>query len=292
MSGSVVEARGRLPAQVPHGGTRDTVRAYLALKGVGGADAARLLAGYTASFVRKFAAPRTYHCVGESIPGASRLSVRFEGMPVFVRPGTNDLDLLVHHEPRSRAWFAVRPGEVVVDVGAHIGLYTLLAAKAGASVLAIEPDPENRALLEANVERNRLRDVQVVPVAVSDRSGMVALRRPGGPNRGTTSLVLPAEGVLVASSRDVQVRREPLDRIVGQCGLDRVDWLKVDVEGHEIAALEGGRDTLRRTRRLLLEVTSATAEACRRLTREQGFRLVAEEPGFPASNWLMERDGA
>jgi FkbM family methyltransferase len=85
-------------------------------------------------------------------------------------------------EPVVEGVFAdiVRPGSVVYDIGAHIGYYTLIAARrtgAGGQVVAFEPDPQNRARLERHIALNELVNTRVVPFAVSDASGTARLQQ-------------------------------------------------------------------------------------------------------------------
>ncbi len=275
---------------LPRASREQAARAYFSVRGQTIVDSARLLVGFAVSLLQKSLVPNRYMCVGSSLPGRTPVTVRFAGGVASVRPRTNDLDILVHHEPVTRVWFDVAPGDVVVDVGAHIGLYTLLAAASGARVFALEPDPANRALLEANLRMNGWRDAHVFPVAASDRVGSASLRCADGINRGTSSLAAVQPETSSSSPCEI-VPTETLDRLLAPFQLDRIDWLKVDVEGHEAAVLAGACEVLSRTRNLILEVTPATAESCGEIAATAGFRKVAEEPGVPASNWLLVRDG-
>jgi len=86
------------------------------------------------------------------------------------------------HEPRAMAVFRrlVQPGMTVFDVGAHIGFYAVEASSAvgpEGRVIAFEPDPTNRALLEENLQLNECANVTVLPCAVSDQPGELTLHR-------------------------------------------------------------------------------------------------------------------
>lgn len=268
------------------------VRAYFAIRGATVVDSVRLVTAFVISFLWRAVAPKSYAGVGAALPGRVPVTVRFAGGVASVRPRTNDLDILVHHEPVTRHWMAAEPGDTVVDVGAHIGLYSLLAAASGATVFAIEPDPANRALLESNLRMNGFMAARVFAVAASDHAGSATLCLATGPNRGTSSIAVA--GTRPTDSRDPEevVPVDTLDRILGPFHLQNVDWLKIDVEGHETAVLAGAREVLRLTRHLILEVTPTTAEVCHAITAAAGFRKVAEEPGSPTSNWLLVREGA
>ncbi len=84
---------------------------------------------------------------------------------------------------------------------------------------------------------------------------------------------------------------ETLDHLVDLLGLQAIDWLKVDVEGHEVPVLEGARSVLTRTRQLILEVTQGNEGACKDKTERAGLELVAVEGGSPTGNWFLVRRG-
>jgi hypothetical protein len=95
--------------------------------------------------------------------------------------------------------------------------------------------------------------------------------------------------------REVEVECETLDHIVVLLGLERIDWLKIDVEGHEIAVLEGARSALAMTNRLILEVAEGNETVCWDLIREAGFEMVSIDQGVKeegvraSSNWFLRR---
>jgi UDP-3-O-acyl-N-acetylglucosamine deacetylase len=97
---------------------------------------------------------------------------------------------------------------------------------------------------------------------------------------------------------EVEVECETLDLLFDSLGLNQIDWLKIDVEGHEIPVLEGAKGTLARTRKLILEVAEGNETDCRELMRQAGFEVVAIDQGEkeeglrPTSNWLLRRTNA
>lgn len=157
----------------------------------------------------------------------------------------------------------ITPGSVVVDVGAHLGQYALLAsASLGTSghVLAFEPNPALRERLARNLRVNRCSNVGIRPEALSDRAGTASLYLPAGDvNTGEASLREGGsrEQLDVGGVIDVECLR--LDDVVADEGLVRVDLIKVDVEGLEAAVLRGAEDTLRRFRpTVIFEVNDLT----------------------------------
>jgi FkbM family methyltransferase len=268
---------------------RESVMPYLGVRPIGLRNAARLYAGYGRALFKRISSDRESTSVGAVVPGTDLVTISFSGLRARIRPGTNDLDLLVHHEPRTRSWFRPRGQEIVVDVGAHIGRYTLLGAKAGSRVISVEPDPSNFQMLEANVRLNRLEGVSLHRAGLSNRSGVRDLVTSRGPNRGTSSLFDPptSHGNQLPTAKRIPVDCVTLDELVDRERIQRIDWLKIDAEGHESQVLEGAARALRITRNLILEVTAGNEERCRPHLAD--FHLKDVERGHPASNWFLER---
>lgn len=144
---------------------------------------------------------------------------------------------------------ALAPEMVVVDCGAHIGLYSVLAGRGvgpRGRVFAVEPDAPNAKALRANVVANRLGDrVEVVEAAASNRAGTERLYPNLSPHWGSSMRAL---GSLLPHPEidqgSVEVRTVRLDDVLAG---RRVDVAKVDVEGAEALALEGMRETVARS---------------------------------------------
>lgn len=134
--------------------------------------------------------------------------------------------------------FDVHPGDVIIDGGAFIGdTAVLFAAKAGGDceIHAFELLDENLTLLQHNIERNGISDrVTVNRVALGDESGK-ELSIAVTSLQASMSLMYPGE---------LKVPLIRLDDYVQNMGLDRVDFIKFDIEGAEIPALEGARQTI------------------------------------------------
>ncbi|HWM52635.1 MAG TPA: FkbM family methyltransferase [Thermoplasmata archaeon] len=133
---------------------------------------------------------------------------------------------------------------VFVDVGAHIGKYTILAARllgSGGRVVAIEPDPSNFAALTTNVGLNRLDNVRAFNVGCWSSDGKRILHRQVG-NLGGHSFVDSTEG----ESISVPVRT--LDGLLAEAGAKHVDAMKLDVQRAESEVLLGASSTLQANR--------------------------------------------
>ena len=148
-------------------------------------------------------------------------------------------------------WFGLASrAEVVLDVGAHVGFYTLLAAHANSKsrIFAFEPHPAVYGRLVRNVALNGVDNVRCVQSACGAKRGAGELHEvdvPGVPSGSTldSRFMKPEWGI---RSRVVSVVM--LDEFVAGADLATVDLVKLDTEGTEPQVLEGMRDTLRRHR--------------------------------------------
>jgi FkbM family methyltransferase len=143
----------------------------------------------------------------------------------------------------------VRPGETVIDCGAHVGTFTRMALNRGARrVLAVEANPANQECLRRNFRAEMASGkVVLLPYAAWDAEMQLTFRLAGG-NSGSGSAVL---GV---GDDTIRVPARPLDAMLAEAGAGKVDYLKMDIEGAERNALRGAMQTLRRDRpRVMLE---------------------------------------
>jgi FkbM family methyltransferase len=158
------------------------------------------------------------------------------------------------YEPVSVELFErlLRPGMVVVDAGANVGQYTLLACSAigdGGRVISFEPDPVTFDWLRRNCELNRLRNVSLHQRAVYDERTSLELHLASTRDSGSNSLVAEP---WISESKTVRVDCVRLDDVLASEGVHRVDVIKVDIEGAELAALRGAEQTLRAARPVLV----------------------------------------
>jgi FkbM family methyltransferase len=161
-------------------------------------------------------------------------------------------------------WFmkAIGPDSVVFDVGAYIGQYALLAAKyaPGGKVLALEPNPDSYARLSHHVQANRFGRISCRPEAIGGQAGDAILELAGDPS--TSSLLDGSSTQRGPAERQICVPVTTLDTLAARFAPQRIDVVKLDVEGMVTAALYGGQEVLSSLRpRLLMEVDAA-AEAC------------------------------
>jgi FkbM family methyltransferase len=164
------------------------------------------------------------------------------------------------------------PGDVFVDVGAHIGWFsTIAAALVGRSgrVVACEPYPVTARRLRDNISRNGYENVNVVETAIGSHTGRLSLATGNGDSGGVTALDWARDG-------RVEVPVALLDEVTAE--LESLALLKVDVEGWEAHVLQGASKTLSRTEHVLIEINppglkkaGSSAEDLYDMLRSAGF---------------------
>ena len=169
-------------------------------------------------------------------------------------------------------------GMTLIDVGANVGLYSALALSTAGfhgQVLAVEPHAESRRYLQKTIESNGGR-AEIVPLAASDRAGMLALYQ-NPDNKGDNRLY--ADPLL----RDAEsVRADTLDNICQRAGIGTAQFVKIDVQGAEAQVVNGAKGLLGASRDCILMTEfwpyglarcGADALQYLALLRELGFRL-------------------
>ncbi len=133
----------------------------------------------------------------------------------------------------------IQPGMTVIDVGANVGVYTFSAAREvgeGGKVIAIEPFAPCVTCLEETKRVNNLSQVVIKQAAASDRSGTLHLATFASSEFNAVTTDTDAPGI--------EVEAIALDDLIQTEGLTRVDVLKIDAEGHELAVLQGSEQLL------------------------------------------------
>jgi len=178
------------------------------------------------------------------LQAASRFLIADLGEGVQIRVHGPELKWLVYgikeREETGAFLSLVREGMTVLDIGANIGIYSLLSAKrlgGTGAVHAFEPTPFVADRLRDNIRLNDFQNVRVNQMALSDRAG-------------TARFYLHEEAdcssLGAVSSNSIEVDTMSLDEYVRRAGLDRVHLIKIDVEGGEFRVLLGARALLSR----------------------------------------------
>jgi FkbM family methyltransferase len=133
--------------------------------------------------------------------------------------------------------------DVVFDLGAHVGIFSIKAAAVASKVISVEPNPFNFKLLNFNARSNHLENLITVNSAVADYDGDAKMYLHSRSGWGS---ILSTRAHSSVSSVNVKVRK--LDTIVEELDIKRVDFLKIDVEGAEFYVLKGAINTIKKHR--------------------------------------------
>ncbi|MCK9549211.1 FkbM family methyltransferase [Aquamicrobium sp.] len=159
----------------------------------------------------------------------------------------------------------LRPGDLVLDIGANIGEFSLWAAARGARVIAFEPDPTTLACLRDNVSG---KVVEVEPVGLWHEPASLSFFT--APDE--------ADGSFIGNSgQSIQVNALPLDAIMARRDFPAVRLIKMDAEGAEPEVLRGATETLKFTSFIAVDVGEerngkSTLDQCQKILLSTGFK--------------------
>lgn len=239
-----------------------------------------------AAVLRRLGLGRLTRCLRDALDAVAAAPVGVEREGLRLYGGLRERSFLYRvtegtFEPETVARFLawLRPGATVVDVGAFLGFYTLLAARrVGESrVYALEPDPRSFAFLQRNLRANGCSRVKALPWAALEYTGEAPWYR--SRNDPSTNSVVPRPGW----SETAKVRCVALDEFLDSEGVQHVDVVKIDAEGSEPRVLKGMARVLGRSpdpvvfvelNPAALRQAGSSPEALLSLLGELGFRRV------------------
>ncbi|CAN1210585.1 Methyltransferase FkbM family protein [Tumidithrix helvetica PCC 7403] len=163
----------------------------------------------------------------------------------------------------------IQEGKVFIDLGAHVGFYTLLASKLvgeHGKVFAFEPVPSNLQYLRRHLQINQVDNVKVLAIAVSDSNGSANFE----PSKGSSQGYLSNQGGLM-------VETASLDRLIADGILPNPDYIKMDVEGAEASILSGAKSMLAEVHPTIFLATHGeeVKEQCLTILRSLNYQLTA-----------------
>jgi len=171
-------------------------------------------------------------------------------LQVYVRGWTTDIDIL-HEiflgEVYDKGYYP-QPGDVIFDVGAHIGLFTIKTASligTDGAIYAFEPVKNNFDLLEKNIALNNFTNVKPFLTALGDKleTKLLCLSKT---NTGMHTL-------MKTKGEKILVPVITLDKIIEKLSIEKINLLKLDVEGYELRVLQGGKNFLKVCQNLVIE---------------------------------------
>ncbi|WP_158045746.1 FkbM family methyltransferase [Skermanella pratensis] len=220
----------------------------------------------------------------------------FRNIVLGGEPGTfhgRDDDLYVQHLPAHARELdklasvakAVLPDDaIVMDIGANIGLTPVLLARHAAQVVALEPSPDNFSYLKRNLSENRVTNVLAHQVAASSSLGTISFHQA---QFGAGSSQVDARHIAQNNTPSIVVPAVRVDDLVTELGLQRLDFVKIDVEGFEIDVLRGMEKTITGLRpTVFLEFNSWCMIAFRNLNPRELLDLILEQ--FEFVFWVAE----
>jgi FkbM family methyltransferase len=184
--------------------------------------------------------------------------------------------------------FRPKEGDIVVDVGAHIGKYTIIASKMVGSkgkVIAIEAHPANYDILKRNIVINKLSNVIALNYAVHSTEMLVKLYEPGQEEGFTIYNTIMTDRISLNNQKYIEVKANRLDSLLLENGIKEVNWIKIDVEGAEFEVLKGAITILSSSKdiSLLIEIHNVGAnnktfyEPIIRLLESKNYKVSFEK---------------
>ena len=180
----------------------------------------------------------------------------------------------------------VRPGMQVLDVGANIGYFTLIMAQAAGlsgRVWAFEPTKKYREQLMWHVENNNLKDiVTLIPYGLSDKTMTTEI------SIGNSSATLHWTAESVPLRQEI-IQLHPLDEVAAELGIHQIDFVKLDIDGHEPRFIRGASNSLKRFQppivlefsQLNLHFAGSDVSLQARLLQELGYAICDERTRKP-----------
>lgn len=196
-------------------------------------------------------------------------------------------------EPETTEWIkcVVSHGTVFFDIGACVGSYSLIADSLGAIVHAFEPVAVNYAQLQANSWLNNSERISAWPVACTDttRPLTISLSSPV-PGAASHTVAVPGRVAPIEKQITQQAIGFGLDKFIEEFQLPVPTDIKLDVDGGEIAVLEGARKALRDVRSVMVEVSPDSAPSAAAILLAAGLEQTGSWPrSGNQSNHLFER---
>jgi FkbM family methyltransferase len=220
----------------------------------------------------------------------------------YCRNNNDDIPMMTTHEyDNIERNFTTKEGDIVIDVGAHIGPYTLKASKRvglNGKVIAIEADPENFDILNRNIQLNKLTNVIALNYAAyfkEDKIRLYLLQEESSWTKYNTVNTVRAGN----EKKFVEVKANTLDYLLQANGIkhEQVNWIKIDVEGAEFDVLKGAKDILSKSKdiSLLIEIHNLTThnttlyEPIKEFLNSYNFKIEYENIVYTGERHIIAR---
>ena len=163
-----------------------------------------------------------------------------------------DFIVMTKHEEEIIGIFRPKEGDIVVDIGAHMGRYTIPSAKSvgvSGKVIAVEAHPYNFAILQHNLKLNKLTNVSLLNSAAYSKKANLKLYLPDEDlgytmHHSVMTNYLSTKYNNEIERKYIEVEADTLDNLLKSSGITTVNWIKIDVEGAEYEVLKGAGEIL------------------------------------------------
>jgi len=211
------------------------------------------------------------------------LLIEFQGVKFMARRGKTDILILNElSEPWMKRYFKPNKGDVVIDVGAHVGKYSLPAAKlvgGNGKVIAIEAHPENFKALQTNILLNEFKNIIALNIAAFNQDNKKLSLS------GSRDSEFSLKSNLGENCVEVETRK--IDSILQELGIETVNWVKIDVEGAEVEVLQGMEKVIACSQNLkmLVEVGKENSMKVNEILRKFKRKILWEGNNFVVFYW-------
>jgi FkbM family methyltransferase len=210
----------------------------------------------------------------------------------FINMTIREEEIIQHFQPHK--------GDIVVDVGAHVGRYTLIASKRvglNGRVIAIEANPDNFQMLNRNVKLNQLTNVTSLNCAIYSQETKIKLYLAGEGMGQTIYNTIMTERANEGKEKFLEISANTLDHLLKLQEISEVNWIKIDVEGAELEVLRGATDIISHSKdiTLLIEVHNLSGsnttlyEPITRFLNKHNFKLDFEKTYDGGEKHLIAR---
>jgi FkbM family methyltransferase len=197
------------------------------------------------------------------------ITVEIDGIK-YVLVDSESFDIVNESESFILAWLKPKKGEVFLDVGAHIGKYTLkMAREVGETglVIAVEPNPDNYQMLQKGIALNNVQNVIALNMAAWNAESMLKLFI--GHLAGHHSAKIDWK------LGWCEVKARPMDNVIEECGINKVDWIKIDVEGAEWEVLLGLEKTISKHRsKVIVELSHENVGKVKEFMKKERYGII------------------
>jgi FkbM family methyltransferase len=222
----------------------------------------------------------------------------------YCRQNKDDFKTMTFHEEDILTYhFTPKEGDIVVDVGAHIGPYTIIASKhvgPNGKIVSIEADPGNFYVLNRNIQLNKLTNVIALNYAAYSEEMMIKLYLPGqGEESSYTKYnTIMSDRAAKGDEKFVEVKANTLDYLLlsNKIRHEGINWIKIDVEGAEYEVLKGAKGILSKCNdiTLLIEIHNLSAgnilyEPIREFLGLYNFKIEFEKASESGERHIIAR---